>query len=214
MSNVRIPGQLAISEGEQPVWYGRQSYASYIGSIIFGFIILAIGILGASFLAFAYPIIPVSFFGFFAFFALLDWGLVYLNVMSTEYFVSNKRIFIKHGIVGRKSHDLKIEWMTGTVVQQGLFGRMLNFGDIVFTGVGFSGDVKMGGVSDVLNVKGIVENVIQSSKEGGLTSPMRTYPTQPQIPAMPSRDTKFCQFCGFKMPSPAVYCPSCGKQQL
>jgi hypothetical protein len=41
----------------------------------------------------------------------------------------------------------------------------LNFGSIVFTGVGIAGNVGMSGVSDVLNVKGIVENVIQSNKK-------------------------------------------------
>jgi len=29
-----------------------------------------------------------------------------------------------------------------------------------------------------------------------------------------SLESKFCQFCGSKMPSPALYCPSCGKRQL
>jgi hypothetical protein len=41
---------------------------------------------------------------------------------------------------------------------------MLNFGSIVFTGVSIVGNVGMSGVSDVVNVKGIVENVIQSNK--------------------------------------------------
>jgi uncharacterized membrane protein YdbT with pleckstrin-like domain len=75
----------------------------------------------------------IAFLWFIAF-AFFDWILVLLYVFSTEYFVSNKRIFIKRGILGRASHDLKIEWITGTVVHQGLLGRALNFGDISFTG--------------------------------------------------------------------------------
>jgi uncharacterized membrane protein YdbT with pleckstrin-like domain len=215
-TNIRVPGLLALSEGEQPVWYGRQSYASYAGSIIFGFIIVF----------FVFVLAGISGqvgFLWFTVFAFFDWILVLLSVISTEYFVSNKRIFIKRGIFGRASHDLKIEWMTGTIVHQGIFGRILNFGDVSFTGVGFSGDVKMNGVSDVLVVKGIVENVIQTSKEHAQAlrqTTMQQVSTSPgqrvsdQMPPSSGQGTKFCQFCGSKMPTPAVFCPSCGKQQL
>jgi hypothetical protein len=196
------------------VWYGRQSYSSYAGSIIFGVILLLL----AGVTALAQIPGSVFFAGLFALFALFDWALVFLNVISSEYFVSNKRIFIKHGIIGRNSHDLRIEWMTGTVVQQGLFGRMLNFGDVAFTGAGFSGDVKMNGVSNVLAVKGIVENVIQRIRDQPTGIP-RIIPQPSGTAAIEAasrvpQDTKFCQFCGFKMPLPAQFCPSCGSRQL
>jgi hypothetical protein len=41
---------------------------------------------------------------------------------------------------------------------------MLNYGSIKFTGVGTTTTVPMVGVSDVLNVKEIVENAIQDNK--------------------------------------------------
>lgn len=153
--------------------------------------------------------------GFFSFMALVDWVLVALYVINSEYFVSNRRVFVKYGIIGRTSNDLKIEWISGTIIHQGLFGRMLNFGDLEFTGAGVS-KVRMHGVSDVLMVKSIVENTIQSnvsrSQPPVQLSQTASLPTPPQTTL--NQQYKFCQFCGSRMPSPAVFCPSCGKQQL
>ncbi len=131
------------------MWYGKQSYKAHIGAVILGLFFVLIG------LAF----IPIAFIG------LLVWLFVVIAVQTSEYFISNRRVFIKHGLLGRSSHDLKVEWVTGTILHQGLFGRLLNFGSIVFTGVGIAGNVGMSGVSDVVNVKGIVENIVQSNKK-------------------------------------------------
>jgi len=210
----RIPGQLGVQGEERQVWYGRQSYVSYVGSIIFGFVLLVLGFLVTASLSIPPGISRLWFFGFFILFALVDWALVALNVGSSEYSVSNKRVFIRRGILGRASHDLQIEWMTGTVVSQNLFGRMLNFGDIMFTGAGTSGNVTMNGVFDVQNLKGVVEDVIQDSKEKASMAASHSSSDRAQPPPNPSRGNKFCQFCGSKMPSPAAFCPSCGKVQL
>ena len=186
---------------------------SYVGSILFGFTLLLIGVLVIVSLPIPPGISRLWFFGFFVLFALVDWALVALNVGSSEYSVSNKRVFVRRGILGQGSHDLQIEWMTGTTVSQNLFGRVLNFGDIMFTGVGTSGNVKMDGVFDVLNVKEVVESVVQDNKaKASATAQSSSAYAQP--PPNPSRGSKFCQFCGSKMPSPAAFCPSCGKVQL
>lgn len=205
---------MALSEGEIPVWYGRQTFKSFLGSIIFGFLLLAFGL--------ATLVFGTTFgLGFFAFMALVDWVLVALYVINSEYFVSNRRVFVKYGIIGRTSNDLKIEWVSGTIVHQGLFGRMLNFGDLEFTGAGVS-KVRLHGVSDVLKVKGIVEDTIQSNVARAQLPAQRSYTASQSYAPMQTLETqfgssqqyKFCQFCGSKMPSPALFCPSCGKQQL
>jgi len=39
--------------------------------------------------------------------------------------------------------------------------------------------------------------------------------TSPREPASgSSQESKFCQLCGSRMPTPGLYCPSCGKRQL
>jgi len=160
MGQPQIPAQLALTEDERPLWYGRESYKSHVGAVVLGLGLFAIGIL-----FFLIPIIGVFFASIFFVFALMDWLYVFFSVVSSEYFVSNKRVYVKHGLMGRTSHDLKMEWVTGSVLQQGPMGRMLNYGSIEFTGVGTTTTVPMVGVPDVLNVKGIVENTIQSNKK-------------------------------------------------
>ena len=213
-TDVRIPSLLVLSEGETPVWYGRQTFKSFLGSIIFGFLLLALGL--------ATLVFGTTYgLGFLAFMALVDWVLVALYVLNSEYFVSNRRVFVKYGIIGRTSNDLKIEWVSGTIVHQGLFGRMLNFGDLEFTGAGVS-KVRLHGVSDVLMVKGIVEDTIQSNIARVQVPAQRNVPASqwnattlpPDAQAVQGQEYKFCQFCGSRMPSPAIFCPSCGKQQL
>jgi hypothetical protein len=117
MGQPRIPTQLALTEGERPVWYGRESYRSQVGAVALGFGMLVIGIL-----FFLIPIVGEFFGAILILFALIDWLYVLFSVVSSEYFISNKRVFVKHGIVGRTSHDLKIEWVTGSVLQQGPMG--------------------------------------------------------------------------------------------
>ncbi len=153
MDSVKLPGQLALSEGEKPIWYGRSTYKAHIGAIIVGFFFFLIGI---SF---------VPFTIFFTIIGLLVWLSVFISVQTSEYFISNRRVFIKHGLLGRTSHDLKIEWVTGSILHQGFIGRILNFGSLVFTGVAIAGNVRMSGVSDVINVKGTVDNTVQSNKK-------------------------------------------------
>jgi len=214
VNDVKIPSLLALSDGEVPVWYGRQTFKSFLGSIIFGFLLL---VLGLATLFFGTTI----GLGFFALMAVVDWVLVALYVINSEYFVSNRRVFVKYGIIGRTSNDLKIEWVSGTIVHQGLFGRVLNFGDLEFTGAGVS-KVRLHGVSDVLMIKGIVEDTIQSNVDRAPVPAQRSYPASqsftptptPEANVVTSQQYKFCQFCGSRMPSPAIFCPSCGKQQL
>jgi len=191
-----------------------QTFKSFLGSIIFGFLLLALG-LATLFFGTA---IGLAFFGFMA---LVDFVLVALYVINSEYFVSNRRVFVKYGIIGRTSNDLKIEWVSGTILHQGLFGRILNFGDLEFTGAGVS-KVRLRGVSDVLAVKGIVEDTIQSNIDLAQVPAQRSH-SAPQSLAdvqtsggqvFTSPQYKFCQFCGSRMPALAVFCPSCGKQQL
>ena len=49
-----------------------------------------------------------------------------LKVYSIEYFVSNRRIFIRCGIMGRRIFDIETEWVTNFVISQGIVGRILN----------------------------------------------------------------------------------------
>jgi uncharacterized membrane protein YdbT with pleckstrin-like domain len=130
-------------ENERPYWYGRLSWKANWFLILLG--VLTIWIFG----------IGIIFF-----------IIAYLRVRSTEYFITSHRIYVKYGIIGRRVFEIKNEWITGVMVKQGFFQRILNYGSLIYSTPGqYAGSVFMIGVSDPMHVRTIVEDVLRKSKE-------------------------------------------------
>ena len=55
---------------------------------------------------------------------------------TSEFAVTNKRVLIKTGWIRRKSLELLNTKVEGISVDQGILGRMFNFGTIIISGVG------------------------------------------------------------------------------
>lgn len=153
---IKIPSGFSLSEGERPYWYGKRSPKSLIGSIVAGVLLLLIGI-------------PLTIIGIGV--VLIVVGLILLirvplAVISTEYLVTSHRIYVKYGIVSRRVYEIKNEWITGVIVRQGFLGRLLNYGDVLYSTPGqYAGSVLMAGVSDPMGVKVIVEDILRKYKE-------------------------------------------------
>lgn len=158
--SIKIPSGFSLLEGERPYWYGRRSLKSMTGSIIAGVLLLLIGGLLLN-----VPLIAVIGI------VLIIVGLVLLirvplAVISTEYLVTSHRIYVKYGIVSRRVYEIKNEWITGVIVRQGFLGRLLNYGDVLYSTPGqYAGSVLMVGVSDPMGVKVIVEDILRKYKE-------------------------------------------------
>jgi hypothetical protein len=157
---VKLPGQVALSAGEKPVWAGRQSYKAHVGPFVVGAVVLSIG----GWMTFSVQPIGPVIGGLLVFLALLAWLSIFITVQRSEYFISNRRVFIRQGILGRRTHELRIEWVTGSIPQQGLMGKLLNYGSLVFTEVGIRGITKIDGLSDYLEIKELVDNLIEDNK--------------------------------------------------
>jgi len=153
---VKVPSGFSLMEGERPYWYGRRSPKSLIGSIIVGILLLLIGI-------------PLTLIGIGV--VLIIVGLILLirvplAVISSEYFITSHRMYVKYGIVSRRVFEIKNEWITGVIVRQGFLGRLLNYGDVLYSTPGqYAGSVLMTGVSDPMNIKTIVEDILRKRKE-------------------------------------------------
>ena len=137
-SMIQTPDSITLHDGEVPLWSGRMSWAS-------NWILLFLGILTIWFL-----------------FGIIFFLVAAINVYSTEYFFSNQRIFIRYGIIGRRIFDIKNEWVTNYVVSQGIFGRILSYGDLVISTPGeFGGAARLIGVSNPLEIKALMEKTIR-----------------------------------------------------
>ena len=69
--------------------------------------------------------------------AALLWGLVhYVELMTSEFAVTDTRLIFKVGLVARYTTELLLNKVESIGVTQGLVGRLLNFGDLTVTGTG------------------------------------------------------------------------------
>ncbi len=67
----------------------------------------------------------------------LGWALVhYVEVMTSEFAVTTSRLIFKVGLISRYTTELLLAKVESIGVQQGLIGRMLNYGDLTVTGTG------------------------------------------------------------------------------
>ncbi|AKG12188.1 PH domain-containing protein [Moraxella bovoculi] len=59
-----------------------------------------------------------------------------LRVMTTELALTNKRVIAKTGFIRRDTVELRLDRVEGLIVNQGIVGRILNYGTVLVTGTG------------------------------------------------------------------------------
>ena len=72
----------------------------------------------------------------------LVWAFVhYVEVMTSEFAVTTSRLIFKIGLISRYTTELLLAKVESIGVQQGLIGRLLNYGDLTVTGTGGAREV-------------------------------------------------------------------------
>lgn len=102
----------ALTRGESVLHLGRTSWWSLSGYLFFGTILAPIGV------------------------GLVLLAIAWVKQRSTELAVTNKRVITKFGFIQRDTVELNIQKVESVQVQQGILGRMLDFGTIVIAGGG------------------------------------------------------------------------------
>jgi uncharacterized membrane protein YdbT with pleckstrin-like domain len=69
---------------------------------------------------------------------LIFLGMAYVRYKSTELAVTSKRIIVKHGFISRQTIEINLNKAESIQVDQGLMGRMFDFGTLVISGTGTS----------------------------------------------------------------------------
>ncbi len=87
-----------------------------------------------------WSLLPSIFIGFILLFfygiGLIVWLLAYLRYTSTELAITNKRVIAKFGFISRKTVELNLTKVESLQVNQGILGRIFNFGTLVISGAG------------------------------------------------------------------------------
>jgi len=69
-------------------------------------------------------------------FGLIFWIAAYIRYKTTELAFTNKRVIAKFGFISRKTVELNINKVESIQVDQGILGRIFNFGTLVISGAG------------------------------------------------------------------------------
>jgi uncharacterized membrane protein YdbT with pleckstrin-like domain len=60
----------------------------------------------------------------------------YVRLKSSEFAITDKRVLVKTGVVRRHTLELLLSKVETIGVEQGVFGRMLNYGTVTIVGTG------------------------------------------------------------------------------
>jgi uncharacterized membrane protein YdbT with pleckstrin-like domain len=60
----------------------------------------------------------------------------YLDYLTSEFGITNKRLIMKKGFIARMTHEIGLEKIESLNVTQSVFGRIFNYGTIFVNGTG------------------------------------------------------------------------------
>jgi uncharacterized membrane protein YdbT with pleckstrin-like domain len=104
----------SLIEGEQILHRGRVAWWSQFWLIVLGLVTLVV-VIGLVFLIWAW-----------------------VNVRSTEVAITNRRVIAKFGFIKRHTVEINLDKVEALRVEQGFWGRLLNYGTIFVSGAGTS----------------------------------------------------------------------------
>jgi len=98
--------------------------------------------------------LPITFFWFL--FALL-------YQLNSDFAVTNKRLVAKFGFISRVTIEQRLTKVDTIIVNQGILGRMLNYGKITVRGTGVL-SLSFGPSSEPLDFKRAIESAIEAAE--------------------------------------------------
>lgn len=67
---------------------------------------------------------------------LVFWLVAYVKYKTTELAITNRRVIAKFGFISRRTVEININKVESIQVDQGVFGRIFDFGTLVISGAG------------------------------------------------------------------------------
>lgn len=113
-----------LAPGEKVVYEGRMTRLIFVWPGITLFLGLILGV--------AIPLVGLIV----AALALIWGGVVYLEWISSEYAITNRRVILKTGVISRRTFEMRLEKIESISFNQGIMERLLNYGNITITGTG------------------------------------------------------------------------------
>src|SRR5438046_2502930 len=85
-----------------------------------------------------FPLVLLGIVTFIAVIGLVFLAIAWIRVSSTEVAITNRRVIVKLGFIKRHTIEINLDKVEALKVEQGFWGRILNFGTIFISGAGTS----------------------------------------------------------------------------
>jgi len=142
---------------EAVYWRGRMSWRANAGYIALAAVFFIVALVGRHLLL---GIVLLALSGFTILYA-------YLRVLATEYVITSTYVYARYGVVARDITQARPEAVVAVNVEQGILGRLLGYGDVMFMtpGEGGRGVVVFRGVKDPAKLKTAFFDLLKKIKE-------------------------------------------------
>lgn len=160
--------QKVLQPGETLIYETHVSWVSYVpGLLVFIFALLVL-IAGGELFAWSWWTVIVAA----AILAVALWLLfaAWFHRWTTEIAITDRRVIHKTGFIRRNTIEMSVEKVESVDVNQSLFGRIFDFGDIVVRGTG-AGMAPFRKIDAPLTFR---SKLIETSHRPGLTAPKPT----------------------------------------
>lgn len=118
-----------LSTNERIVYKAHLHWFAFMGGICLLFFIwlIAVGICLYNHLDWWIPTLVTA--------VILIVGYIYITLVmkNTEYYITNRRLIVKRGILERQTTELRLSKCEGVIVNQSMLGRLFNYGTISIT---------------------------------------------------------------------------------
>ena len=137
-------------------------------------------------------------------------GLVaYVKYVTSEFAVTDKRVLMKVGWIRRRSVETLLGKVEAIVVEQGIGGRLLDYGTIVVTGTGGTRE-RFDRIAAPLDFRRQVQAQIAAILEANTVH-------RPEIPVAEAvagsvREERDCPYCAERILTKAKVCKHCGRE--
>lgn len=146
-----------LVDGERVIKRASVSWLSFLPRILI-----------AAFLMMPYFTNPAMQENAFSFAFMLIGAYLFLSaaiyIFTTELALTNKRIIAKFGFISRKTIELRLEKVESLSINQGIFGRLLNFGSVVVNGTGGT-STPIPSIDSPLDFRRVVNNHLEEGEE-------------------------------------------------
>jgi uncharacterized membrane protein YdbT with pleckstrin-like domain len=183
--------------GERIMYRAHLHWTTFLGGAVLFVILTSVAILfvareespSAGFIIFIVGAVPLV--------------AAYVRYRASEFAVTDKRVLIKTGLVRRHTLETLLNKVENISVEQGLLGRLLNYGTIQVTGTGSTKET-FSNISDPLEFRKQVQGATLNYEAG------RTGVFNP-APRVPERAEKQCPFCAERILAQARICRFCNR---